>query len=598
MWNYEVYTNPMPSRLERMSLVIDVPASYGQKTGFHFTTPANANAKGGERYRLEKIHFRKPAVAYAGLGQALNHVLEMVLVHKQMDGTYWANVILPFQVTTDGAAIDLINPMISNQALPSRVGELTYLLKTATSQMDLVPAFQNATFSTFWGTAADEGCPTNKSNVRYFMRTGVLFVGVDTFKALSKVLDNSPTMDPTAPPAVTWVVSTCKNGTKCEILKEKVPLATKLQNSENAKTAALNMQNARKANLTTLIANLSNHKGPATNSSISMFQKAVVAYQDLKAAQSRYLSAVQQVNKYQKEENEVKSAKWDSDKPVPGGNSSQANKTSFLSISSRSSMQSLDCSAMGLSPVDIESRKAMDPSAFSPGLLEPLAFRYMTPNENMDPPHLKVSHLSTHFRVAVPPGSLDWPLGGVLSSGVLRGVSYVDIKVPGEHSVDGRAPAAELQLVHESVNGKPAMSVAVPLELSEDDSENSWLKPLLMALPDRNFGRLVLGQPLGLAHGALSLGATGRYYRYDGSLTTPPCHRTEWFVLAEPGRVSRHQLAVISDAIGTMQHSGPPSPARKASLVMIGTPHLVDHTAETGRRPFLSRLIARTRVQV
>jgi len=259
-----------------------------------------------------------------------------------------------------------------------------------------------------------------------------------------------------------------------------------------------------------------------------------------------------------------------------------------------------DCSALGQSPVDIDTSRVVDASALSPALVHPLAFRYMSLSDGgKGEARLLLSHHGHHFRVAVPPGSIEWPLGGVLSGGVLRGVSFVDIHVPGEHSVDGHFPEAELQLVHESAGGKPAMAVSVPRELGELGEENEWLKPLLEGLPTKNAAKEVLGQPLGLLHTALNSGATSRYYRYDGSLTKPPCLLTEWFVLEQPGRISQQQLSELGAALGIdvgSRETRPLGASFISSLVMRGSPQLVGQVSEPDSHPI--RLRVRRRVQI
>merc|ERR1719401_196392 len=265
---------------------------------------------------------------------------------------------------------------------------------------------------------------------------------------------------------------------------------------------------------------------------------------------------------------------------------------------------------MGLSPIDIDTKKVIRPSATSLAVAKPLGFRYMSLIENKQLPHLQIFHLRSHFRISVTQGSLEWPLGGILSDSMLQGVSYVDIQVPGKHSVDGKVPAAELQLVHESVNNKPAVAVVVPLNVDNSGKENEWLKPLLATLPERNAARSFVGQPMGLAHHILGKGITSQYYRYDGTLTTPPCHKTEWFILEEPGYIGKKQLFEIATALGKNEQM-PEVSSFRPNLVMFGSPHVADqatvllqsHNGVTkqGSRLLLSRVAslhaARKKVQ-
>merc|ERR1719183_877656 len=204
VWHYPVYRSPLPSSFTGTSIQIDVPYSFGQTAGFHLGTTAIPTAT-DPRYRLSRIDIRKPAQAYAGLGQELGHVMEMVLIHREEIGNTWANVILPFQISTDGADVDIINPLIDGVHLPRRTLETGYVMASAVSELKLGPAFENATFSEFWGTAPADGCPNKTLDVRYFMRTNTLAIGIDTFSQLSKALENVPNQQPVQPPHATWL---------------------------------------------------------------------------------------------------------------------------------------------------------------------------------------------------------------------------------------------------------------------------------------------------------------------------------------------------------------------------------------------------------
>ena len=47
------------------------------------------------------------------------------------------------------------------------------------------------------------------------------------------------------------------------------------------------------------------------------------------------------------------------------------------------------------------------------------------------------------------------------------------------------------------------------------------------------------------------LHANRDYYRYEGSLTTPPCSEgVRWFVLKRPAKASAEQLALVQQVLG------------------------------------------------
>jgi len=315
VWNYPVYRNPLRSSYTGKSIQIDIPPSFGEKAGFHLGTTPIPTAT-DERYRLTRVDIRKPAQAYSGLGQALTHVMEMVLIHRQENGDRWANVILPFQVSTDGADMDIINPIIDGTNLPSRIGATGIVMASAVSELMLAPGFDNASFSEFWGTAPVFGCPSKNVNVRYFMRTSTLFIGVDTFEQLSSALQNAPVQDPTQPPEATWTIGTCRNSTGTCVVQKAVDMQAKLVNMQKYQSQALTEQRTRKVDLDAALKALQAFKGPATNKSITAFDAAAAAFNNLKAAASELTSAESNTAQIQVFATEASSAKWDQDAPA------------------------------------------------------------------------------------------------------------------------------------------------------------------------------------------------------------------------------------------------------------------------------------------
>lgn len=117
--------------------------------------------------------------------------------------------------------------------------------------------------------------------------------------------------------------------------------------------------------------------------------------------------------------------------------------------------------------------------------------------------------------------------GGTLE---VDGTSYTllqfHLHAPSEHTVDGRELAAELHLVHQSDEGE----FAVVGVLVERGAANAAIEPVLSRQP----GEV---DPAGL------LPASHRTFRYEGSLTTPPCTEgVHWMVMQEPISFSGAQI--------------------------------------------------------
>lgn len=116
--------------------------------------------------------------------------------------------------------------------------------------------------------------------------------------------------------------------------------------------------------------------------------------------------------------------------------------------------------------------------------------------------------------------------------------------MPSEHHINGQRFALEIHFVH-SNDRQEWLVVAVMLVAGQ---ANPALQALIQALPPRQ------NQPQALPH-RLSLTAlfplSKRYYRFSGSLTTPPCTEgVRWLVMKQPVEASPTQLARFAQALG------------------------------------------------
>lgn len=110
---------------------------------------------------------------------------------------------------------------------------------------------------------------------------------------------------------------------------------------------------------------------------------------------------------------------------------------------------------------------------------------------------------------------------------------------PSEEKIDGKPYAMVAHLVHQNAQGKQAV-VAV---LMKQGSANAALKPVFDHMPGRQGGKHALQTHLNLTD---LLPADRSYYRFKGSLTTPPCsEEVSWQVLKQPVEISKAQLAAF-----------------------------------------------------
>lgn len=116
---------------------------------------------------------------------------------------------------------------------------------------------------------------------------------------------------------------------------------------------------------------------------------------------------------------------------------------------------------------------------------------------------------------------------------------------PSENAVDGRLFPMEAHLVHADKDG----NLAVVSVLFEEGASNPLLDKLWPQMPTKvGEGVKDLDMTFNVEE---MLPADHSYYRFNGSLTTPPCTQgVYWFVLKTPATVSRAQVTKFNTVIG------------------------------------------------
>jgi carbonic anhydrase len=148
----------------------------------------------------------------------------------------------------------------------------------------------------------------------------------------------------------------------------------------------------------------------------------------------------------------------------------------------------------------------------------------------------------------------------------LDGVHYELVQfhfhAPSEHTIDGEYSPLEVHLVHESAAG----GLAVIGVLVEDGEYDPIWEPIIGALPDGpDDPRHLEGLDLDMRE---LRPLPKRYYRYRGSLTTPPCSEgVEWIVMAEPRQISPEQMAEITSHLH--DNNRPVQPLGDRELLLV-----------------------------
>lgn len=131
---------------------------------------------------------------------------------------------------------------------------------------------------------------------------------------------------------------------------------------------------------------------------------------------------------------------------------------------------------------------------------------------------------------------------------------------PSENTIHGKSYPMEMHLVHASAQGE----LTVVAVMFEQGAENKKLAKLWKELPKK------AGEATTLKHqdiAATFLPEHLDYYRFNGSLTTPPCSEgVRWIVLKEVQQASAKQIKAFSQL---MEHpNNRPVQAQNARLVL------------------------------
>jgi carbonic anhydrase len=131
---------------------------------------------------------------------------------------------------------------------------------------------------------------------------------------------------------------------------------------------------------------------------------------------------------------------------------------------------------------------------------------------------------------------------------------------PSENRIDGKSFPLEAHLVHADKDGNLAV-VAVMLD---EGKANPVVGDAWAQMPKAEGGRNAL--PAGVTAAGL-LPADLDYYRYNGSLTTPPCTEgVRWIVMKNPMTVSKPQLEAFATALG-VANNRPLQPANARPIL-------------------------------
>ena len=130
------------------------------------------------------------------------------------------------------------------------------------------------------------------------------------------------------------------------------------------------------------------------------------------------------------------------------------------------------------------------------------------------------------------------------------------VHVPSEHRIDGEQFLLEVHYVHQNAEGE----LAVVAALHRDGEDHPILENYLRVIPEE------VGEPVLFKvslHDLPIVTLNKDYYRYNGSLTTPPCSEgVRWFVLKTIRSVSLERRDIFNELIGDDARGSQPINAR------------------------------------
>ncbi|MEB4591624.1 carbonic anhydrase family protein [Candidatus Thiothrix sp. Deng01] len=137
------------------------------------------------------------------------------------------------------------------------------------------------------------------------------------------------------------------------------------------------------------------------------------------------------------------------------------------------------------------------------------------------------------------------PGGSLTLDGHRYGLKQFHFHAPSENQIDGKTYPLEAHLVHADQDNNLAV---IAIMFTESAQDNPNLEPFWSQMPTHPDEKTAL---MPLVDVAKLLPAKRDYYRFSGSLTTPPCSEgVVWLVMKQPVNASKTQIEKFTQIMG------------------------------------------------
>jgi carbonic anhydrase len=136
------------------------------------------------------------------------------------------------------------------------------------------------------------------------------------------------------------------------------------------------------------------------------------------------------------------------------------------------------------------------------------------------------------------------PGSSIAIDGIAFELKQFHFHSPSENQINGKSFPLEAHFVHADKDG----SLAVVAVVFDEGKANPVVAAAWSQMPKSEGGKSALPTKVS---GVGLLPASRDYYRYNGSLTTPPCTEgVRWFVMKQPMTVSKQQIEQFTSTLG------------------------------------------------